>query len=153
MRTPRKLKKGCRTLHGNPRTKWQRRGQRQVIKVFTKIGHTAVASAIACNVLDQAISEFKKGMMVVGGITHPDARVQFPDRQQLPNRPLASNINVELVLDKEKHQDLDKILEMLPHLQKSDCVIPVDTLLRPESIQPLPSGKRLQIPPIKFKHD
>ena len=26
-RIPRKLKKGCNTLYGNPRTKWQRRGQ------------------------------------------------------------------------------------------------------------------------------
>ena len=26
-RIPRKLKKGCNTLHGEPRTKWQRRGQ------------------------------------------------------------------------------------------------------------------------------
>lgn len=27
MRLPRKLKKGCRTLNGNPRTKWQRKGR------------------------------------------------------------------------------------------------------------------------------
>ena len=34
MKLPRKLKKGCRTLNGNPRTKWQRKGRLHFAKVL-----------------------------------------------------------------------------------------------------------------------
>lgn len=141
MRTPRKLKKGARTLHGNPRTKWQRRAQRTFISMFVKIGRTAVAAATTWQVLEQGLSEFRKGMMVVGGITHPDTS------------PQASIQCGELVLDKEQQQKLAKILEIPQHLLQTDCVIPADALLYPERIPSLPPGHRLRIPPVKFKHD
>lgn len=134
MRTPRKIKKGGRTLHGNPRTKWQRRAQRAFISMFVKIGHTAAAAATTWQVLEQGLSEFRKGMMVVGGITHPDTS------------PQASIQCGELVLDKEQQQKLAKILEVPRHLLQTDCVISADALLHYEDMLPLPPGKRLVIP-------
>ncbi len=153
MRTPRKLKKGARTLHGNPRTKWQRRAQRTFITMFTKIGTAAAVAATTWQVLEQGLSEFRKDRMVIGGITHPDAKGQFPDakgqfpgRQLPPNRPQASIITDELVLNKEQQKELLKKLEVPLHLLQTDCVISADALLHPEDILPLPPGKRLVIP-------
>ena len=80
------------------------------------------------------MSEFRKDMMVVGGITHPDASHQAPMQCD------------ELVLDKEQQQKLAKILEVPPHLLQTDCVISADALLHPEDILPLPPDKRLVIP-------
>ena len=37
MRLPRKLNKGCRTLNGNPRTKWQRKGRLHIAKTFADV--------------------------------------------------------------------------------------------------------------------
>lgn len=54
MRLPRKLKKGCRTLHGKPRTKWQRKGQLHLCRLFEDIGKTAAAAALSMDVLRQA---------------------------------------------------------------------------------------------------
>lgn len=109
--------------------------------MFVKIGRTAAAAATTWQVLEQGLSEFRKGMMVVGGITHPDAN------------PQASIQCDELVLDKEQQQKLAKIIEIPPHLLQTDCVVPADALLHLERIPSLPTGKRLRIPPVKFKHD
>ena len=132
-------------MHGNPRTKWQRRAQRAFISMFVKIGHTAAAAVTTLHVLEQSLSEFRKDMMVVGGITHPDAKMQLSGRPLPPNHPLVSPTD-ELVLNKEQQQELAKILEVPQHLLQTDCIISADALLHPEDILPLPPGKRLVIP-------
>ena len=54
MRLPRKLKKGCRTLNGNPRTKWQRKGRLHIAKTLQQVADTACAAAVGMDLLRQA---------------------------------------------------------------------------------------------------
>jgi len=68
MRLPRKLKKGCRTLHGNPRTKWQRKGRLRIARLFEDIGKTACAAASSMDMWRQAterIMKFPSGGIVM----------------------------------------------------------------------------------------
>lgn len=68
MRLPRKLKKGCRTLHGNPRTKWQRKGRLHIARLFEDIGKTACAAASSMDMWRQAterIMKFPSGGIVM----------------------------------------------------------------------------------------
>ena len=46
MRLPRKLKKGFRTLNGNPRTKWQRKGRLHFAKILNNVANSASASLL-----------------------------------------------------------------------------------------------------------
>ena len=68
MRLPRKLKKGCRTLHGNPLTKWQRKGRLHIARLFEDIGKTACAAASSMDMWRQEterIMKFPSGGIVM----------------------------------------------------------------------------------------
>ena len=71
MRLPRKLKKGCRTLHGNPRTKWQRKGQLHIVRLFKNVGKTACAAAVGMDLLRQAVERINPVSLPSGGIVVP----------------------------------------------------------------------------------
>ena len=68
MRLPRKLKKGCRTLNGNPRTKWQRKGRLHIAKTFENIAKTAAAAAVGMDLLRQAAERIHPVTFPQGGI-------------------------------------------------------------------------------------
>ena len=71
MRLPRKLKKGCRTLNGNPRTKWQRKGRLHIAKVLNDVAQTACAAAVGMDLLRQAAERINPVTFPSGGIAVP----------------------------------------------------------------------------------
>ena len=71
MRLPRKLKKGCRTLNGKPRTKWQRKGQLHIAKTVDDIVKTACAAAVGMHLLRQASEMIHPVTFPSGGIVVP----------------------------------------------------------------------------------
>ena len=71
MRLPRKLKKGCRTLNGNPRTKWQRKGRLYIAKMLNDVVQTACAAAVGMDLLRQAFERINPVTFPSGGIVVP----------------------------------------------------------------------------------
>ena len=90
MRLPRKLKKGCRTLNGNPRTKWQRKGRLHIAKTFENIAKTAAAAAVGMELLRQAVERIHPVTFPSGGIVvEPPPKVgvaQMPTGEMVINR-------------------------------------------------------------------
>ena len=68
MRLPRKLKKGCRTLNGNPRTKWQRKGRIHIARLLENVAKTACAAAVGMDLLRQAAERIHPVTFPSGGI-------------------------------------------------------------------------------------
>ena len=117
MRLPRKLKKGCRTLHGKPRTKWQRKGQLHLCRLFEDIGKTVAAAALSMDVLRQA-SERIMPPLPTGGIVLPP-----------PQRMMVGESTGEIVLhrpqrDRLKHvvmvDPMDSFRAAMPQMNFSD---------------------------------
>ena len=90
MRLPRKLKKGCRTLNGNPRTKWQRKGRLHIAKTFENIAKTAAAAAVGMDLLRQAAEIIHPVKFPSGGIVVPPPPkvgvAQMPTGEMVINR-------------------------------------------------------------------
>ena len=89
MRLPRKLKKGCRTLNGNPRTKWQRKGRLHIAKTLENIAKTAAAAAVSMDVLRQVSERINPVKFPSGGIVAPPPKVgvaQMPTGEMALNR-------------------------------------------------------------------
>jgi len=102
MRLPRKLKKGCRTLCGRPRTKWQRKGQLHIVKVFEDIGKAAAAAAMSMDVLRQA-SERIIPPLPAGGIVLPP-----------PQRMMVGESTGEIVLHRPQLDRLKHVVMVDP---------------------------------------
>ena len=90
MRLPRKLKKGCRTLNGNPRTKWQRKGRLHIAKVLNDVANTACAAAVGMDLLRQAAERIHPVTFPSGGIVVPPPPkvgvAQMPTGEMIINR-------------------------------------------------------------------
>lgn len=90
MRLPRKLKKGCRTLKGRPRTKWQRKGQIQKKRLLENIANTACATAVGMELLRQAAKMINPVTFPSGGIVAPPPPkvgvAQMPTGEMVINR-------------------------------------------------------------------
>lgn len=90
MRLPRKLKKGCRTLNGNPRTKWQRKGRLHIAKVLNDVANTACAAAVGMDLLRQAAEKINPVTFPSGGIVVPPPPkvgvAQMPTGEMVINR-------------------------------------------------------------------
>ena len=90
MRLPRKLKKGCRTLNGNPRTKWQRKGRLHIAKVLNDVANTACAAAVGMDLLRQAAERIHPVTFPSGGIVVPPPPkvgvAQMPTGEMVINR-------------------------------------------------------------------
>ena len=71
MRLPRKLKKGCRTLNGNPRTKWQRKGRLHIAKTLENLCKTTNAFVVGMDLLRQAAERINPVTFPSGGIVVP----------------------------------------------------------------------------------
>ena len=89
MRLPRKLKKGCRTLNGNPRTKWQRKGRLYIAKLLNDVAQTACAAAVGMDLLRQVAERIHPVTFPSGGIVVPPPKVgvaQMPTGEMVINR-------------------------------------------------------------------
>ena len=90
MRLPRKLKKGCRTLNGNPRTKWQRKGRLHIAKFLNDVTNTACAAAVGMDLLRQAAERINPVTFPSGGIVVPPPPkvgvAQMPTGEMVINR-------------------------------------------------------------------
>lgn len=90
MRLPRKLKKGCRTLNGNPRTKWQRKGRFHIAKTFENIAKAAAAAAVGMDLLRQVAERINPVTFPSGGIVAPPPPkvgvAQMPTGEMVINR-------------------------------------------------------------------
>ena len=104
MRLPRKLKKGCRTLNGNPRTKWQRKGRLHIAKVLNDVANTACAAAVGMDLLRQAAERIHPVTFPSGGIVIPP-----PPKVGVAQMPTG-----EMVLNREQVAKLKHAIDINP---------------------------------------
>lgn len=104
MRLPRKLKKGCRTLNGNPRTKWQRKGRLHIAKVLNDVANTACAAAVGMDLLRQAAARIHPVTFPSGGIVVPP-----PPKVGVAQMPTG-----EMVLNREQVAKLKHAIDINP---------------------------------------
>ena len=100
MRLPRKLKKGCRTLNGNPRTKWQRKGRIHIAKTLENIANTACAAAVGMDLLRQAAERIHPVTFPSGGIVVPSPPkvgvAQMPTGEMVLNREQVARLRYSI---------------------------------------------------------
>ena len=100
MRLPRKLKKGCRTLNGNPRTKWQRKGRLHIAKMLNDVAQTACAAAIGMDLLRQAAERINPVTFPSGGIVVPPPPkvgvAQMPTGEMVINREQVARLKHDI---------------------------------------------------------
>ena len=104
MRLPRKLKKGCRTLNGNPRSKWQRKGRLHIAKMLNDVVNTACAAAVGMDLLRQAAERINPVTFPSGGIVVPP-----PPRVGVAQMPTG-----EMVLNREQIAKLKHSIDINP---------------------------------------
>ena len=104
MRLPRKLKKGCRTLNGNPRTKWQRKGRLHIAKVLNDVAKTACAAAVGMDLLRQAAERIHPVTFPSGGVVVPP-----PPKVGVAQMPTG-----EMVLNREQVAKLKHAIDINP---------------------------------------
>ena len=102
MRLPRKLKKGCRTLNGNPRTKWQRKGRLHIAKVLNDVANTACAAAVGMDLLRQAAE-------IIHPVTFPSGGIVVPPP---PKVGVAQMPNGEMVINREQVAKLKHAIDI-----------------------------------------
>ena len=104
MRLPRKLKKGCRTLNGNPRTKWQRKGRLHIAKVLNDVANTACAAAVGMDLLRQAAE-------IIHPVTFPSGGIVVPPP---PKVGVAQMPTGEMVINREQVAKLKHAIDINP---------------------------------------
>ena len=104
MRLPRKLKKGCRTLNGNPRTKWQRKGRLRIAKILNEVVQTACAAAVGMGLLRQAAERINPVTFPSGGFVAPP-----PPKVGVAQMPTG-----EMVLNREQVAKLKHAIDINP---------------------------------------
>ena len=102
MRLPRKLKKGCRTLKGNPRTKWQRKGRLHISKMLNAVVNSACAAAVGMELFRKVAERINPIALPSGGIVVPP-----PPKVGVAQRPTR-----EMVLNREQVERIFKIKEL-----------------------------------------
>ena len=98
MRLPRKLKKACRTLNGNPRTKWQRKARLQIAKMLQQVADSACACARNMDQARQAVEKFPSGGIVVA----PPPKVgvaQMPTGEMVINREQIAKLKHTILVE------------------------------------------------------
>lgn len=104
MRLPRKLKKGFRTLNGNPRTKWQRKGRLHIAKMLNDVAKTACDAAVGMDLLRQASERINPVTFPSGGIVVPP-----PPKVGVAQMPTG-----EIVLNREQVARLKHAIDINP---------------------------------------
>lgn len=106
-RIPRKLKKGLRTLHGNPRTKWQRKGRLYLQKEMEAFSKAIREATIGYDAMIRYSERFNPMMMCrpIGILmTPPD-----PPKVGVAVRPMG-----EIVLSRQQLERLAHHLIITP---------------------------------------
>ena len=104
MRLPRKLKKGCWTLNGTPRTKWQRKGRLHIAKILNNVAQTACAAAVGMDLMRQAFERINPVTFQSGGIVVPP-----PPKVGVAQMPAG-----EMVLNREQVAKLKHSIDINP---------------------------------------
>lgn len=104
MRLPRKLKKGCRTLNGNPRTKWQRKGRLHITKMLNAVANSACAAAVGMELLRKVAESINPIALPSGGIVVPPQ----------PKVGVAQKPTGEMVLNSEQVARLKYAIDINP---------------------------------------
>ena len=129
MRLPRKLKKGCRTLNGNPRTKWQRKGRLHIAKTFENIAKTAAAAAVGMDLLRQAVERIHPVTFPQGGIVVPPPPkvgvAQMPTGEMVLNREQMGVLEATI-----KGSSLQYNHDAVAYVSGKDIVKAMDAYLR-----------------------
>ena len=103
MRLPRKLKKGCRTLNGNPRTKWQRKGRIHIARTLDNIAKTACAAALGMDLMRQAVEKIHPVTFPSGGIVvTPPPKVgvaQMPTGEMVLHREQIAKLKHPILIE------------------------------------------------------
>ena len=103
MRLPRKLKKGCRTLNGNPRTKWQRKGRIHIAKTLRQVADTACAAALGMDLIRQAVEKIHPVTFPPGGIVVPPPPkvgvAQMPTGEMVLNREQIAKLKHPILIE------------------------------------------------------
>jgi hypothetical protein len=103
MRLPRKLKKGCQTLNGNPRTKWQRKGRLHIAKVLNDVAKTACAAALGMDLMRQAVEKIHPVTFPSGGIVVPPPPkvgvAQMPTGEMVLNREQIAKLKHPILIE------------------------------------------------------
>lgn len=103
MRLPRKLKKGCRTLNGNPRTKWLRKGRAHIVKTLKGMAGIIRAALIGDELLRRATERIIPNVIPSGGIvvpTPPKVGVaQMPTGEMVLNREQVARLKHAIVIN------------------------------------------------------
>ena len=104
MRLPRKLKKGCRTLNGNPRTKWQRKGRLHIAKMLNNVAQNACAAAVGMDLLRQVAE-------IIHPVTFPSGGIVVPPP---PKVGVAQMPTGEMVINREQVAKLKHAIDINP---------------------------------------
>lgn len=103
MRLPRKLKKGCRTLNGNPRTKWQRKGRAHIVKTLKGMAGITRTALIGDELLRRATERIIPNVIPSGGIVVPPPPkvgvAQMPTGEMVLNREQVARLKHAIVIN------------------------------------------------------
>ena len=103
MRLPRKLKKGCRALNGNHRTKWQRNGRLHIAKTLQQVADTACAAALGMDLIRQAVEKIHPVTFPSGGIVVPPPPkvgvAQMPTGEMVLNREQIAKLKHPILIE------------------------------------------------------
>ena len=102
-RVPRKLKKGCRTLDGNPRTKWQRKGLVHIAKMLQDVLDSACAVALSTNLVDKLVER------IIPETSFPSGGISVPPP---PKVGVAQMPTSELVMN---HDQIERLKNCITH--------------------------------------
>ena len=128
MKLPRKLKKGCRTLKGRPRTKWQRKVQLQKKRLLENIANTACAAAVGMELLRQAVKKINPVTFPSGGIVVPPPKVgvaQMPTGEMVVAREQVGLLKATI-----KGNSLQHNPDAVGYISGKDIVKAIDAYLR-----------------------
>lgn len=127
MRLPRKLKKGCRTLNGNPRTKWQRKGRLHIAKLLNDVVNTACAAAVGMDLLRKAAERINPVALPSGGIAVPPPPkvgvAQMPTGEMVLNREqvakLKHSIDINPMDSVRATISAENLTDVLQHIKRN----------------------------------
>jgi hypothetical protein len=128
MRLPRKLKKGCRTLKGRPRTKWQRKVQLQKKRLLENITNTACAAAVGMELLRQAAKKINPVTFPSGGIVVPPPKVGVA--QMSTGEMVVAREQVGVLKATIKGNSLQHNPDAVGYISGKDIVKAIDAYLR-----------------------
>ena len=134
MRLPRKLKKGCRTLNGNPRTKWQRKGRLHIAKILNDVANSVCAAAVGMKLLRQAAERIIPVAIPSGGIVAPPPPkvgvAQMPTGEMVLNREQVARLKHAIDINPMESVRATISAENLSDVLEGTCIKGSDPVIR-----------------------